>query len=588
MKKRVFLLLLCLLTVVLSIGLLTACDEETPNVDGTLQGGSTGGGTTDGGNTDGGSPEQGGESGGTTAHTHSIIHHAGVEAQCNKAGNIEYWSCSGCDKFFSDANGVTEITDKTSVTLSNVDCSYTDCVCKWCGDKKHSLTHHSGVEAQCNKAGNIEYWSCSGCTKNFTDSEAGNEALNVVINIVGCVYEGDICKWCEDKKPSEGLIYTISADQTHYTVTGKGECNDTHIIIANKYNGKPVKGIAKLAFYGAEITGVTIPSNVETIGDGAFYDCLSLKNIIFEDNARLMRIEDQAFRGCKTLTSIVLPDGIEYIGSSVFYNTSLRTFTIPSSVKTLGNYVFSGCFKLVEVINKTNLYVRENTHGLNALLVHNGESKIVNKNGYLFIISADKVNYLLGYEGSDTELILPSDYNGENYKIDGAAFSGNHTITSVVIPNKVTAIGSSAFSECDKLVSVNIPNSVETLGDFAFYFCSSLQTVTFEENCRITRIGDDMFRGCTSLVEITLPDSITSIGDEAFFYCSLLERITLPEDITSIGREIFSYCSKLTIVNYLGTEGRWNKITKADRWDYNAGSFTLVCRTPVGCDSLVY
>lgn len=453
-----------------------------------------------------------------------------------------------------------------------------------------ALTHTARIEPKCNATGNIEYWSCSGCDKFFSDAAGTNvitDKSSVVLPVVDCSYTNNTCIWCGNKKPSEGLVYTLSDDGTYYIATGMGPCTDTEIVIARKYEDLPVKEIGWAAFYGALITDVTIPDSVEKIATGAFEDCSSLTNVIFNENSRLLIVNDYAFSGCKSLTRLVLPEGVGQIGYKAFYNTSMRTFTIPSSVKTLDNYVFSGCFKLVEVINKTNLYVGKNTHGLNALEVHGGESKIVNKDGYLFITS-ESVNYLLGYVGSETELVLPNGYNGENYKIDGAAFSENHTIKSVVIPSKVTEVGSSAFSECESLVSVNIPSSVETLGGCAFYFCSSLKTVTFEENCRIPEIGYDTFRGCTSLEEITLPDSITSIGDEAFFYCPMLERITLPEGIVSIGREIFSHCEKLSTVNYLGTEGQWDKITKADRWDYNAGSYTLICAEPVECKSFTY
>ena len=78
--------------------------------------------------------------------------------------------------------------------------------------------------------------------------------------------------------------------------------------------------------------------------------------------------------------------------------------------------------------------------------MHNGESKIANRDGYLFY-TADGVNYLLGYVGNDTNLILPDDYNGESYEIYTFAFYSCTKISGVVIPDNVTGIGEYAFYE---------------------------------------------------------------------------------------------------------------------------------------------
>lgn len=45
------------------------------------------------------------------AHTHTLVHHPAKNASCTEDGNQEYWDCSGCGKFFSDAQGEKEVTD---------------------------------------------------------------------------------------------------------------------------------------------------------------------------------------------------------------------------------------------------------------------------------------------------------------------------------------------------------------------------------------------------------------------------------------------------------------------------------------------
>ena len=82
-------------------------------------------------------------------------------------------------------------------------------------------------------------------------------------------------------------------------------------------------------------------------------------------------------------------------------------------------------------------------------------------------------------------------YNGTTYSVTSigkSAFSDNHGLTSVTIPNSVTSIGSSAFSGCSGLTSVNIGNSVTSIGNEAFYNCSGLTSVTIPNS--VTIIGE--------------------------------------------------------------------------------------------------
>lgn len=88
-----------------------------------------------------------------------------------------------------------------------------------------------------------------------------------------------------------------------------------------------------------------------------------------------------------------------------------------------------------------------------------GTSDIVNKDGCLFY-TYDNVNYLVAYVGSNTDLTLPDDYNGQNYKIYKYAFSGCSGLTSVTIPSSVTSIGSYAFRDCSGLKNITYTGTI--------------------------------------------------------------------------------------------------------------------------------
>ncbi len=83
--------------------------------------------------------------------------------------------------------------------------------------------------------------------------------------------------------------------------------------------------------------------------------------------------------------------------------------------------------------------------------------------------TVDGVNILVEYLGSDTDIVLPEDFYGEEYEIGANLFKDNTSITSVVIPENVTSIGDYAFSGCTSLVGVT-SNAViaPTLGTDAF------------------------------------------------------------------------------------------------------------------------
>ena len=95
-------------------------------------------------------------------------------------------------------------------------------------------------------------------------------------------------------------------------------------------------------------------------------------------------------------------------------------------------------------------------------------------------------------------------------------FSHFTAMTSIIIPNTVTTIGSNIFEGCIGLTSITIPNSVTSIGSSAFRGCRGLTSVIFEEPSSLTTIGERAFYGCTDLTSITIPNGVTTIGAEAF------------------------------------------------------------------------
>ena len=186
---------------------------------------------------------------------------------------------------------------------------------------------------------------------------------------------------------------------------------------------------------------------------------------------------------------------------------------------------------------------------------------------------------VIGYNGTNSDIIIPSYHNGFVTSIGDWAFYGCSSLESIVIPSSVTSIGIYAFYGCSSLESIVIPSNVVSIRSNAFYGCSGLVSIKVEQgnkiyhddgNCLIetasrtliagcqssviptngsvTSIGGGAFRECSNLTNIVIPSSVTSIGDGAFYNCSSLESIVIPFSVTSIESYAFRGCSSLTSI----------------------------------------
>ena len=156
------------------------------------------------------------------------------------------------------------------------------------------------------------------------------------------------------------------------------------------------------------------------------------------------------------------------------------------------------------------------------------------------------------YAESDTVVVIPSKINGVTVETIGHAAFERSAVTSVTIPDSVTAIHDGAFANCSQLTNISIPNSV-------------------------TSIGFSAFEHCTSLKSITLPSSLRSISEALFFGCSQLTTIHIPVSVTSIGNNAFADCPSLMTVTYPGSKTQWDDITKGRNSDVLENH--LICAT---------
>jgi hypothetical protein len=265
------------------------------------------------------------------------------------------------------------------------------------------------------------------------------------------------------------------------------------------------------------------------------------------------RIEEYAFYNCASLTNVTIGTNVSSIGDYTFLLcSSLTSVTIPGSVSSIGDYAFSFCTSLTAITVDTNNPAYSSVAGV---LFNKSQTTLVEypsgkARSYTMPNSVTSIGNYAFYECySLTNVTIGSSVTN----IGEGAFIGCTGLTSVTIPNGVSSIGAWAFSSCSSLTSVAIPNGVTSIGFGAFDSCTSLANVTIPNS--VTFIGDQAFDSCTSLTSVTIGNRVASLGDYAFLECTSLTGVYFQGNAPSLGYAVFEYDNNAAVYYLAGTTG---------------------------------
>lgn len=496
------------------------------------------------------------------AHKHKLTLVSAKDATCTVNGNVAYYICGDCGKWFSDSDGADEITQKDSVIISRTG---------------HDLTSVPSKDVSCIVDGSRAYYSCNNCDKWFWDSDGADEITqknSIIILCTGhdityvspqdasCIAEGNTayyaCNNC-DKWFSDGY--------------GRNEITDKSDVLFPKIAHKTILVPAKVESCTAD--GYTEHYACEKC-DKWFMDSDGTHEITDKNSAIIPKLPHELTHVPAETPTCVAYGNIEYYFcsrcSNKFYDNDGKNQIADTKdyliEKLEHQYENFECISCNAPQPETSGLAYE-TNGTVSYVVGIGSATDTN-----IVIASN-------YAGKPVSNIKTNAFKGcsniQSVKIPGSvigisnsAFEGCTSLTRIVIPNSVYYIGSKAFYGCTGLTNINIPDSVQAIEEGVFYGCSQLNSITIGNNVKeidseafygcsnlnvlvipsnVTKIGYYAFYGCSNLTSFTIPDSVTDLGFGAFFDCAGLNNITIGSGVTLLGSSMFNGCSSLTTIS---------------------------------------
>ena len=350
--------------------------------------------------------------------------------------------------------------------------------------------------------------------------------------------------------------------------------------------------IGEHAFEAADIWYVTVPAAVASIGDGAFSDCINLREIKTDaDNPYFTAVGGVLFNKDKTelitypaglqQSSYSVPSGVRTIRPYACGCAPFTTFTFSDSVAEIGEWAFFGCNSLKKVTFGNGV----TTIGINAFrsctsletvfisrsvaLIHTGAFPACGKltaftvdaeNPYFasadgVILSKDRTRIVLFPTGKDGHYEVPAGVSC----IGERAFYWNNKLTSIWLPLSVTRVEYEAFgtgtphndvyyegSQTDRTL-LTIEDHNARLLNAEWHYDSAGSDPGLSGQC-----GDDLYWSFdeeTGVLTITGSGAMYDYGIWTAPWNSVRSEITavaFPDGLTSIGKSAFFSCTGLT------------------------------------------
>jgi hypothetical protein len=219
------------------------------------------------------------------------------------------------------------------------------------------------------------------------------------------------------------------------------------------------------------------------------------------------------FSDCKAVTSVKLPDSIEFIEEAGFKSCiNLQSLEIPKNCRFIGHQAFSAAWNLKSL-----------KFAYGSVLESIGEEAFYDMRVLEEIVFPASLSIIEKYA-------FRSYVN--NGKLQSVKFPANSTLS---------VIGEGAFQDQYNITTLELPKTLSEIGAYAFANLQNLSTLNLDNNVEV--LETEVFANCARLTSLTLPKSLKKINSKAFkwlSYYTKLSVLTIPTPCTAIDFEAFS------------------------------------------------
>ena len=364
---------------------------------------------------------------------------------------------------------------------------------------------------------------------------------------------------------TDGLLYAFTGES--YVVSGYDGVHNV-IMIPSEYNGFPVTEISDFAFeVNSTLVSVILPedSQLHTIGRGAFHSMPLLREVVLGPSVTTIR--DDAFRNATALRELHIPAKVTRLGTNVLTGAeSIRKVTVQPTNNALGTvggipnfkYLFGG----ITYNTPANLPIPAS---LQTVAITEGATAVppdffrdlpnISEASIPASVTSVGINVLSGATNLRTlRWTFTSTIQGTNNQNAylSYAFGANYTaitnvpaeLSSVIINETAsTRIPNGAFYNIGSLTSIELPQNITAIGDSVFAHLanntSRLKYIELPEN--LVSIDFNAFWKNTSLLELYLPDSVTTIGTNVISETLSLRELSFNHDSLPVNSRFFRY-----------------------------------------------
>lgn len=346
-------------------------------------------------------------------------------------------------------------------------------------------------------------------------------------------------------------IICVAIVLTMSTVTAFASSEDSNVLKLPEDDGTgyPVTGISGDSYKNNDdVIKLVVPENITRLGERVFIGCTNLEQIKLHDKIQV--IGESAFeRTAYYDDKDNWEDGVLYIGDALIKADSKKieeTYSIRKGTRIIADGAFKDCQKLSSItVPDTVEYVGTDAFAGTAYFEaqDNWSDNMLVLDHLLLAIDKEYADVVAVPEGIIT--------------IADGAFS-HSKLTELTTPDSLKYIGYNAFWDCQNLTKVSIAKSVTTIGRGPFRMCTDLsEIIVHEENEMFSVVDGVLYNKQLSAVircphkltgDVVIPRSVTKINAYAFEWCTEIEGIDIPEGCVFIGNSAFSVCENLSDV----------------------------------------